>query len=415
MEDVLSCLKPSWAERRRFTKVISEFLVCLNKELDHAKAILGGSGAKDTWLAQSHDVDIFVLFEQLKQGRENLSDFLQVALRKAFPQIHLERIHGSRDYFQLVFQGFHVEVVPLLRIKNVKEAQNITDISPLHTLWVNKHARGLKDEIRLAKQFFKAQGLYGAESHIKGFSGYVLEILIVYYGSFIKLLKGCLQWRKKLVIDVAKHYSKKDPFFYLNKSKIQSPLIVVDPVDSLRNASAALSWEKCSLLQKRAREYLKKPSSSFFQKKLVDLVLLQKETLRKKGVLLVVDVVSVAGKVDVVGVKLLKIFEFLEKALQPFTVLKAGWEWEKSPALFYFLVGKEELPSSMLRVGPPLSMSEAVSQFKKKNKDVFVQKGKIWARVPLHHPKAVDFFSDLLSQPYVQEKVVSVKIRRLDP
>ncbi len=43
----------------------------------------------------------------------------------------------------------------------------------------------------------------------------------------------------------------------LNKSKIQSPLIVIDPVQAGRNAAAALSFEKYDLLRKKAKEFLK--------------------------------------------------------------------------------------------------------------------------------------------------------------
>ena len=46
------------------------------------------------------------------------------------------------------------------------------------------------DEIRLAKAFCHANGCYGAESYIKGFSGYALELLVYHYGSFQKFVKA---------------------------------------------------------------------------------------------------------------------------------------------------------------------------------------------------------------------------------
>jgi len=80
--------------------------------------------------------------------------------------------------------GILFEFIPVVTIHKASDAQNITDISPLHVAWVNKHIGKLRNDIRLAKLFCKAQGLYGAESHIRGFSGYLLELLVIAYGGF---------------------------------------------------------------------------------------------------------------------------------------------------------------------------------------------------------------------------------------
>ena len=231
MKEVLIKIKPKKEEVANFIRSINSFLKTLNSKLKDAKAILGGSGAKDTWLSGSHDVDIFVQFNYKKYSKKSsdIADILQSKLKKSFPNIN--RIHGSRDYFQLKHDGFQIEIIPILEIKKAEDAINITDVSPLHSKWVNQHTKNLKDEIRLAKQFCKAQKLYGAESYIQGLSGYVLEILIVKYGSFNKLLQSSKKWKNKEVIDVAKHYPKGDATFHLNKSKQISPLIIVVPVD----------------------------------------------------------------------------------------------------------------------------------------------------------------------------------------
>ena len=47
--------------------------------------------------------------------------------------------------------------------------------------------------IRIAKAFCHANNSYGAESYINGFSGYALELLVYYYGSFLKFIKGIIQ------------------------------------------------------------------------------------------------------------------------------------------------------------------------------------------------------------------------------
>ena len=65
MQEVLDKIKPSKEEQVQFKKVVTQFIKQLNSKLNNAKAILGGSGAKDTWLSGSHDIDIFVQFDYL--------------------------------------------------------------------------------------------------------------------------------------------------------------------------------------------------------------------------------------------------------------------------------------------------------------------------------------------------------------
>ncbi|MBI2146461.1 CCA tRNA nucleotidyltransferase [Candidatus Woesearchaeota archaeon] len=402
MKEVLAKIKPTTKEQQQLKAGITLFLKKLNARLKGAYAILGGSGAKDTWLSGSYDVDIFVLFEyhQFASRTSELSDLLQLTLKKCFSKIR--RLHGSRDYFQLKYKNLNVEVIPILKITTAEHAKNITDVSPLHSVWVNQHTKKLKDDIRLAKQFLKAHNLYGAESHIRGFSGYVIEILIAYYGSLEKLLRASQSWSVKEIIDAAKHYPTNDVLFQLNKSKTQSPLIVIDPVDKNRNAAAALSDDAFFRFKKLAREYLKKPDSSFFVKKKIDLAQLRKET---KLNIVYVTLAPFSGKEDVVGTKLLKVFTFLQQRLKPFVLKKSGWEWD----IMYFLVEKKELPKEEVVKGPPLGLKEHVKNFRKKHKHAFEENGRLMARIPVKYPQLQAYVTRLVKEKYVQRYVRKVK------
>ena len=52
-----------------------------------------------------------------------------------------------------------------------------------------KLSDSLKGEVRILKKFFLHIGVYGAEIAKEGFSGYVSEVLISYFGSFEKTIK----------------------------------------------------------------------------------------------------------------------------------------------------------------------------------------------------------------------------------
>ena len=304
LNEILEEIKPDKEYEQEIFKRLNAIIKKINHKRKGFHAILGGSGAKGTWL-KVFDADIFVLFDynKYKDKSNELSNILEKALKKKFRNI--TRIHGSRDYFQI---NFTFEIVPILKIKSAAQAKNITDVSPLHSGWVGKH-RKLANEMKLTKQFCQANNLYGAESYIRGLSGYVCEILAAYYGSFLNLIRNAAKWREREVIDIQKYYRGKDVFKIINTSKLVSPLIVIDPVQKDRNAAAALSIEKFEAFKSGAKEFLKTPSKEFFIKKPMSAEFLDERP--KNSRLIVAEAKPLEGKMDVVGSKLLKIYEFL--------------------------------------------------------------------------------------------------------
>lgn len=405
MKEALEILVPSPAEKDQVQGVVKEFLTLLNKQLKESKAIVGGSTAKDTWLTGNHDVDIFIQFpyKEFSAKSAQLSDIVEPQLQATFPKTAITRLHGSRDYFQVTYKKQLFELVPILKITKAEEAKNITDISPLHAAWVNTHAKGKKGDILLAKQFCKAAKVYGAESYIAGFSGYVIEILISYYGSFEKFIQAVVTWKEKVIIDPSNFYKKGNVLFHLNTSKTKSPLILIDPVDRSRNAAAAISKKRFLQLQEQAKAYLKNPQKDFFQEQKVTLTELRK--LAKKQNLVYIEVIPLTGKKDVVGMKLKKSFTFLRRSLAPFGVIEADWDWNK----MWFILKKKTIPEVSIHKGPPITMLEAAKNFKKKHKEAFVDKGLLFAKVKEPHPKIEAFFSKLLKNSYITERIEEIK------
>ena len=356
--------------------------------------VLGGSFAKNTWLKGDYDVDVFFRFN-LKYKNDVLSDLLEKILKK-FGAV---RIHGSRDYFQ-IRNEVCFEVIPVLDIKKSSDAQNVTDFSLGHVAWVNRKGKKLKNAIRLGKKFCKAQRVYGAESYIRGFSGHVLDILIIHYGGCMELLRAAAKWTPKVVIDPENKYKGK-ALQFLNASKTKSPLVVVDPVQSGRNASAAMSLEQFEAFVRAAKACVKKPSEKFFvQTAMVDA------DFKKKGTLLKMQLVPVDGVENVVGVKLLKAGEFLKKALDDFGVVASAWEWDKrSAAVWWFVVKQNVLSKEIIVEGPPLRFKEHVVRFKKAHKKTFIKKNKVFAMVKRDYIHPEDAVRAAAKHAYVKDKV----------
>ena len=181
MMEIISVIKPSKEEQLIVERITEEFIQKLKKIKD-VKFIIGGSISKDTWLKGTNEVDIFAKFNYLKfkNKSDKISEVLLKELNKIF---YVKRVHGSRDYFHVQFKKLTFEIVPILDVKKPEQVMNVTDLSPLHIDFVRKYPK-LKDEIRLLKVFCKANSLYGAESYVSGFSGYALEVLVIYYKSF---------------------------------------------------------------------------------------------------------------------------------------------------------------------------------------------------------------------------------------
>lgn len=373
---VLKEIKPSKKEEIETKKLVDIILKKINKNIKDAKAILGGSGAKGTWLRGQYDVDIFVRFNynKFKDKSGKLSDILEKALKKSFK---VTRLHGSRDYFQINQGGYTFEIVPILDIKKAGQAKNITDVSPLHAIWVKKHKKFI-DDMRLTKQFCRVNDVYGAESYIKGFSGYICEILTIYYKGFMNLVKNAAKWPARVIIDPQGYYRGKNIEVELNKSKLVSPLVIIDPVQADRNAAAALSKKKFDEFKEVCKKFVKKPSKEFFVKKeflINDLI-----KKKKNNKLLVIELRVPSGKTDIIGCKLLKKFELINNELikNDFKV-DSGWHWDKkNKAIFYFFSDKEILKREKEREGPPLKAKEHVNNFKKKHKRTFVKNKRIY-------------------------------------
>jgi len=414
--EILKTIAPSQSERQQLENVCREFISLLSMVMVEQEVLLGGSTAKDTWLKGNHDVDIFVLFnhESFKEASDQLSTLLEGGLKKAFKGEVINRLHGSRDYFQIQFKGLLFEVVPILAISRAEQACNITDISPLHSAWVNANTASLKDDIRLVKQFCRAHKLYGAESYIRGFSGYVLEILIAHYGSFKGLLEASLRWKVRTVIDVEGHYpSKEMALFHLNTSKTKSPLIVIDPVDKNRNAAAALDEEKFLSFKTLAKQYLAEPRVDFFVQKVLTLENVSAKAASLQGKCVFIQVEGLEGKNDVVGAKLLKVLHFLVEGLKPFGVLASDWDWHGVKAEFAVWVKRAKLPSFEERQGPPIEMDSAVRAFKAAHENCYEKNGLLYAKIPYKQRELGEYAHTLLAQRYVAEKissVVSVKV-----
>ncbi len=262
--EVLKRIRPSAYQVRmlsRFYELLKRKLEdCLKKEGLKGVIEAEGSYAKGTLISDKWELDVFILFEEVTEDwiLNNSASLLKKCL-EGFPLIIR---YAQHPYVTVHLMGMQADVVPALLIKKPKGRLGV-ERTPFHTRYIVNKIKGkpwLVDEIRLFKSFLKGIGVYGAETSVGGFSGYLAELLTIYYGSFRKTLDNISRWEPGMYIDPENVGDKES---ILKKYK-DSVLFVVDPVDPERNVAAAVTLEKLATLILSAKVYLKRPCKEFF-------------------------------------------------------------------------------------------------------------------------------------------------------
>jgi len=416
LKEVLKRVNPKKEELDYVDKSLKEFLKNINGKIKKSKikvdVFIGGSFAKKTVIRKNeYDVDVFLRFD--KKHREEVSK-LTKNLLKGVKGVSL--IHGSRDYFQIKLdKGFIIELIPVVKVNNPDQAENITDLSYSHVKYINKKVKSQKvlDEIKILKAFCYANGTYGAESYVKGFSGYAIELLIAHYGSFIKFLKEVVKDKEKIVIDTEKRYKNRSHVLMdINSSKLNSPIIVVDPTSMSRNALAALSEETFKGFKKSASKFLKNPSIRDFEVVKIDLEKVKKEAKKKGNDFVLIELGTTRQEGDIAGTKLLKFYNHLaEQISKSFDIKKKGFDYLGGKEGQCFLVAKPK--KEILFSGPFVKDKTNSKAFKKKHKKSFVKNGRLYskAKVSVNLKKFLENwktkYKGRLSEMYVSKIKIS--------
>jgi len=349
LKEVLFEAKPSKEELSKIEERLKDFKLKLEKKIKKSKlkvdVFIGGSFAKKTMMRKKeYDVDIFLRFNKKNARGKEISKLTEKVLK----DFRKTKIHGSRDYFMIKpSKNLVFEVIPVLKVKNPKEAENITDLSYFHVNYMKKKLKKgkISEEIILAKTFCHANGFYGAESYIKGFSGYGLELIVEHYGSFVKFLKETTKAKDKIIIDEEKHFKNKQQVLMdLNTAKLTSPIILIDPTFKQRNTLAALSEETFENFVKVSKRFLSNPQKSFFERKEFDLEKIKKNSVKRKNEFLVTNLKTNKQGGDIAGSKLLKFYNHLvENISKKFYVKNKGFIYnDKKEAECFFCSEKEK-------------------------------------------------------------------------
>ena len=325
--------------------------------------------AKNTWLRDCPEIDVFMRVPTSMPREAFGTVCLEIAKKATEGYRQIERF-AEHPYLEAVTgDNVWVNVVPCYRVKRGGWI-SATDRTPFHTDYVKPLLDEQKSrEVRLLKRFMKGVGVYGAEIKVGGFSGYLCELLVLNYGSFVEVLRSAADWKEGTTIDYERHYERKDDA----KKLFQEPLVMVDPVDKKRNVAAAVRKEKLYEFIAASRAFLETPDQKFFYPPQTE-ALKQTELINKinsrGSVIVFISFEACPAVPDVLWGQLYRSQRALRKLIQrhDFTVLRdAVWSNEKNFNTFIFEVENRFLTNMKRHLGPPLRKREDCEKFLQKH------------------------------------------------
>ena len=346
---------------------------------------IGGSYAKGTWLQGKVDLDIFVKLKNDTDEKTFESVGKEIgfgALKKFKPYVR----YSDHPYVEANVKGTLVNVVPSYDVQ-AGQWKSAADRSSFHTKFILQSLdQTKKDEVRLLKKFLTAMDIYGAEIAKEGFGGYVAEVLVLHYESFLGVIEAASNFAQNQIIG--------NP-----TKKFETPLVIIDPVDSNRNLGTAISAESVGKFVLAARSFLKKPSASFFKPKLthqnrknLDDTIIIKFSYKARSPDIIWGQIkrstaAIAGQLELGGFDVLR---------------KSSVTDEKSEAAMIFLLRLPKIEKFMIKNGPEVLRRKEAESFiakNRKNKLLWVdESGKILSLQDRSFHDAKSFLNNLLKK-----------------
>jgi len=344
-----------------------------NKAGLSAEVRLDGSVAKDTWIRDYVDADIFMRVSPELTKKQLQDVCLPIARRALRPHKIVERF-AEHPYIESIIEfptgSLRVNVVPCYRVEKGKWL-SATDRTPYHTEYVRAHLSSpQRDEVRLLKAFMRGIGAYGADIRTGGFSGMICETLIIARENFQMVLKEFAGWKEGQLIDVENYYASRGDEI---RRIFIDPLVVIDPVDKGRNLGAAVRSTQLWNFAAASRRFLEKPSASFFTERMVKPITkmeFQRAIAKRGSAILCIKMNRIDAVVDIVWSQLFRTQRALVNLLEnsDFQVIRSSaWTDESSLSVLLFELVSHELSMSRRHRGPPVSRLLESSSFLSKH------------------------------------------------
>ena len=438
-EDVLKEIIPTQQELKLINDVVEKLKTLLDEKAEQIGIEYtriepqGSTGIKQTQLKNDFDIDLFIgldyeLYKPRYKGlsknklkKESKKDFLHLCNHWIKKSLTLKEFHNPRllyaehpyvtvDY-QINEYSLKIDIVLFfdLTLEYIMKHGPITavDRSPWHGRFVKDNlSQAQKNDVRVLKQFFKANHSYGDKSAVGkvGFIGYSAELLIHYYGNIQKLFSNF-------------HVLRDKPIDFHNRTieqlkKIQhfqnDYLIITDPVDKNRNVASAISEKAYRYCNELIKQFLKRPSKDFFTIENVPefsfsslessfwekifLIELKNENPDVHYTIIRDKLYSLGESIKANGEK-----EFSHAERFGKIEFEVYFEQERDEYNLVAYCEKPKIEEKYLRRGPPSIDKSHVEKFIKKNPQYFEKDSFLWVEAVRDYSLFKNFLSNFIS------------------
>ncbi|MFB6100003.1 MAG: CCA tRNA nucleotidyltransferase [Candidatus Nanohalobium sp.] len=357
-----------------------------------------GSTSRETCMKGDKDIDIFVLFPEDTERQELEDRGLELG-KKVFREFdgEFEVDYAEHPYTKGEIDGHEVEIVPCFDV-DAENIQSAVDRTPHHSRWIQEN---LSDEERkdvvILKKFLKEQGLYGSSLKVRGFSGYLCEILVSEFGSFTELVESAKNWEEEKVVDPENHHESLPE--NLRDKFSDDLLVVVDPVDPERNVASVLSTENYAKFVYSCWQFSKSPGLSYFREEEAEWTEFElKQEVQGRGDFIAVKFERPDEVDDLVYPQMRKFMRLLSKKLEKrdFRIFEQGFHATEEKVRFFFEV-QMELPKVEELKGPKVfHNAKHLEQFTSKYDNTFVRGDRLYAKTEREFTNAKEFIQDFL-------------------
>jgi tRNA nucleotidyltransferase (CCA-adding enzyme) len=436
-KDVLQDIIPQEQEKKTIKNIVDLTRVYLKKEAEKLELKFtniesqGSTGIKQTQLRNDFDIDIFIGldWDEYQEKYEELSrtqfkkkikqDFRRLCMDWIFPALEHEEfknprlLYAEHPYVQVDYiDNSHKIQIDLvlyfdLKLDYIRENGPITavDRSPWHGRFVDSYlSLKQKNDVRLLKQFFKAQYSYGDKSPIGkiGFIGYSAELLIFHYNTIVELFKNfhnlpnkeldyfCRKKKKRAEI---KHFQ--DDF-----------LLIIDPIDKNRNVASAIDERAYKYVNQKVHEFLQEPKNSYFYIDTIpevdltsnDSTLNQIFIIEMKKIEEDVHYTEIRDKIHSLGndIKNHGEKEFSHEDRFEKILFELYFKDEINEYILVIYCQRPIISKTYIRPGPPLDNKKHAEKFKKKNPDFIQKNQRLWVEEKREYYKFSNFLKKFI-------------------
>lgn len=370
--EVLKRVNPSESERKKVQDLAKKLTTTVEKEAKERKleadVRVEGSVAKNTWLRDCPEIDVFIQVPKTVPREAFETVCLEIAKKATEGYEQIERF-AEHPYLEAIMDNVWVNIVPCYKVTQ-GEWVSATDRTPFHTDYVKQYLdEKLGEETRLLKRFMKGIEVYGAEIKVGGFSGYLCELLVLHYGSFAKVLQAAGNWKEPIIIDPEGFYKKREAI----KTVFDEPLVMVDPVDKERNVAAAVRKDRLDEFIAASREFMKSPNIEYFYPP--ETVALEKTELvskiKDRASAIVFIAFGGSAVPDILWGQLYRSQKALRNLITNYDFKILGdaiWSDQKNLNVFVFELESRFLPNMKHHLGPPLENRAGCESFLQKHR-----------------------------------------------